>query len=87
MKTERLYSRDGEKLLTLDSFSGSEVTLTFKGSGVFTVAELEAALARLRQQPAPAGYSLGRDLYADRAVDGCSDCRPGRPCYGHGHGF
>lgn len=23
--------------------------------------------------------------YNDRTMDGCPDCRPGRPCYGHGH--
>ena len=32
--------------------------------------------------PAPPSYSSGN---YDEAVSGCSDCRPGAPCYGHGH--
>lgn len=27
------------------------------------------------------------DAFASRVVEGCTDCRPGHPCYGHGHGF
>jgi hypothetical protein len=29
-----------------------------------------------------AGYGRSN---SDRTVDGCPECVPGRPCYGHGH--
>lgn len=85
----RIEATDGRRSLHLEAAGSGEVTLTLSGAtatrATFSVAELEAALAHFRRQQREPSYSLGRDMYADRADPTCSSCSPGRPCYGHGH--
>lgn len=60
-------------------------TTKFDELFVTTAAERTAAPPPAQRDFPSRDYSTGYGGREDRVVEGCSDCKPGHPCYGHGH--